>query len=955
MQVLVYSDLNIRKITGFSKFKKAMEAGNFAQADVKKIASNIYRAKLSQAARLLFSLYRYQQQTFCLVLEYLPNHEYEKSRFLNGSPIDENKIPAVKGEPVESEPCVYINHTQPTFYYLDKVISFDEVQQQIYDTPVPVVIVGSAGSGKTALTLEKMKQMVGDVLYVSHSTYLVQNARNLYYSNGYQNDHQEEVDFLSFREYLESIHVPEGREVTRRDFERWYIRHTHKQLPVHKLFEEFRGVLTGPSVKQPWLEREQYLQLGVKQSLFVQELRPSVYDLFEKYLQFLQQSNLFDSNIISQQYLQNVQPRYNFVVVDEVQDLTNTQLMLILKSLHQANEFMLCGDANQIVHPNFFSWSKLKSLFFDNQQEMGEQALNILQANYRNSPLVTNVANRILKLKHARFGSVDRESNYLVKSVGDRDGKLQLLQDGEKVRQQLDDSIARSTKFAVIVMHPEQKPEAERIFSTPLVFSIQEAKGLEYENIILFNFVHQEQQIFKEIASGVSLGDLDVSELKYARAKNKTDKSLEAYKFYINALYVAVTRAVSSLYIVESSLQHALLNLLDLQRFTGELDLAKQESTFEEWQKEAHKLELQGKQEQAENIRKHILKQQPVPWKPLQGDEMQRLLEAAKDNNKKAKLQLMEYSLLHQGLGYLSQLEQDGFKAVSSMLNKNNGTQKAINTVYKNHFMLYTVKQHQGVLREIDKYGVDHRNRFNMTPLMTAAYAGNHELVETIIERGAETSLIANHGLNAWQMIFARILLEPSGRYAVAKLYRMLAPGALSIQVDERLEKLDDHTMFGFLLNAFISLWYQRATPHFIICGEGITAADLHELFVSLPDSVLPPMKKKRNYISRYLSENEVDRDQPRNRKLFKRVKRGHYMLNPALKIRQGESWYSISELFDFDSIGCFGYLTAKQQKVYKRTLDKNLAALRSLYQCSLDDGLNKRQKSDVSIRTFGE
>jgi len=37
-------------------------------------------------------------------------------------------------------------------------------------------------------------------------------------------------------------------------------------------------------------------------------------------------------------------------------------------------------------------------------------------------------------------------------------------------------------------------------------------------------------------------------------------------------------------------------------------------STLEDWQKEARKLELQGKQEQAEAIRHNILEQTPVPW-----------------------------------------------------------------------------------------------------------------------------------------------------------------------------------------------------------------------------------------------------------------------------------------------------------------------------------------------------
>ena len=37
--------------------------------------------------------------------------------------------------------------------------------------------------------------------------------------------------------------------------------------------------------------------------------------------------------------------------------------------LETPTAFLLCGDANQIVHPNFFSWSKVKSLFYAQETE----------------------------------------------------------------------------------------------------------------------------------------------------------------------------------------------------------------------------------------------------------------------------------------------------------------------------------------------------------------------------------------------------------------------------------------------------------------------------------------------------------------------------------------------------------------------------------------------------------
>ena len=67
---------------------------------------------------------------------------------------------------------------------------------------VPLVVVGSAGSGKTAVTLAKMREATGRVLYVTHSAYLAPTARRLYSAHGYENPAQD-VEFMSFRELVE--------------------------------------------------------------------------------------------------------------------------------------------------------------------------------------------------------------------------------------------------------------------------------------------------------------------------------------------------------------------------------------------------------------------------------------------------------------------------------------------------------------------------------------------------------------------------------------------------------------------------------------------------------------------------------------------------------------------------------------------------------------------------------
>src|SRR6266852_5503776 len=904
MQVLLYNQLNPKNIPNFDKMKGLLEAGDFRSADVKKIGENLYRARLDRSNRLVFSLYRSHGHTYILVLECIAHHAYNTSRFLRrGGTIDESKIPTLDHpDQAAAEPLAYMNPQLPTFHLLNKVISFDDAQQAVYTLPPPCIVIGSAGSGKTALTLEKMKEVPGEVLYVTRSSYLAHNARTLYYGLAYENDDQD-VSFLSFTEYLASLRVPPGREMVFRDFAQWFVRHraASRLTDPHALFEEFQGVLTGPATDRPYLSREEYLGLGIRQSIFAEDERPHVYDLFAKYLAFMQDNDYYDPNILSYHYLPLVEPRYDFVVVDEVQDLTTIQLQLILTSLRKPHQFLLCGDANQIVHPNFFSWSTLKRFFYQ-QDGLAAPAelMRILHNNYRNAVNVIEVANRLLKLKHARFGSVDRESNYLVRSTGETSGTVLLLADTEPITRELDQKTRQSTRCAVVVMHPEHKPAARAHFQTPLIFSFQEANGLEYDNIILYNFTSAAEERFREITRDVRAEDVLGEELRYIRAREKGDKSLEIYKFHINALYVAITRAVENLYLIEANPSQRLFEVLGLKRWEERLALADHGSSLEEWRQEARRLELQGKQEQADAIRTQILKLKPVPWEVLHGETLRALeRQTFEHDDKKAKLLLFEYALVYQDHNRMHALAQKGFRPAQQ-------PDKGIKLLNQKYFLPYELKKPEAMLRQVDQYGVDFRNPFNQTPLMIAARLGNDDQVARLVAMGADTGLINNVGFNAFHIALEQACID--AHYAARKLagvYVKLAPLAMVFQVDGRLVKLDNRLMEFLLLNLMIAMFYTRLGDSVVRFGGcAFSSGDFVEVLRHFPAALVPARRKHRAYISSILAKTEVDRDDKYNRKLFRRLKHGHYIINPKLAVWVEGAWRPLYELLSLDALG---------------------------------------------------
>lgn len=913
MEILTYNEMDPKGLCKqVDKVAGLLQAADFSTADVKKLkGTRFYRAKLSSRDRLLFTFGRYNQSCFILLLEVIKNHAYEKSRFLKGTPIDEDKIDFdfSTGQLPSGEltSLVYRNPKRSDFHLLDKIISFDDIQNEIFNLGPPLIVIGSAGSGKTVLTLEKLKHMTGDILYVTLSPYLAENARNLYYSSEYENDRQN-IDFLSFKEFLETIRVPEGREMSFREFERWFERYKHHTSVknTHQLYEEFNGVLTGYPVDRPYLDRKDYLDLGVRRSIFLNTERSEVYNIFEKYLDFLKSGNLYSPNLVSYDYVKLCKPKYDFVVADEVQDLTNIQIHLILNTLRFQGNYVLCGDANQIVHPNFFSWSAVKSMFYEHRlkgdPDKGSgrhrnEIIRVLNANYRNSLSVTDLANRLLLVKNARFGSIDRESNYLVRCVSETKGNIEFLAEKDKTKQEFNLKTGRSAKTAVIVMRSEDKKAARNFFKTPLLFAIHEVKGLEYENIILLNFVSGNAREFSAIVEGVSATDL-ANELKYSRARDKEDKSLEAYKFFINALYVAITRGISNVYIIENNPNHRLFSLLGLHTKSGEIKVASQVSTSGEWQEEAHRLELQGKTEQAEEIRRTILAQKEVPWHVMTPQNIDKLKKEALDPNhynRKAKQLLFDYAVLQQ--------VPELFKSLAELkFNPAKEPEKFRVSVEKKYHQDYLGKKLTEIKKKVEIYGINFRNPFNQTPLMIAAQLGLDELVKWLIANGANRRLTDNWGRTPLQIALRQAYRHEffAGTH-IGRIYSDLAPASIKVKVEGQMIKIDNKLMEFFLLNSMIAQMQDLLRNEVTWKTPSFETASFLSALQYFPDHVIADYRKKRPYLSAILSKNEIHRQDPYNRKLFVRIERGHYIINPNLELAIHDEWINIYDLIHID------------------------------------------------------
>ncbi len=899
--ILHHNELDIKSVEKtFGKTIEQLKKGDFKSADVRKMGNTgFYRARLDIKDRLLFNLVNYQGETHILLLEVIKEHNYAQSRYLRGAQLpDEAQLLPIESiekattQQNQTPELSYLHPKSKSVHLLNKFISFDELQLRVLEIQPPLIIIGSAGSGKTAVVLEKLKQLAGSVAYISLSKFLVENAATLYYSGGYENEYQE-AEFLSLNDYLSSWEKPAGKEIHFRAFAPWFARHAQalKINEPYRVYEEFKGVITGSPIHAAYLSEKEYLELGVKQSIFSADERKRLYPLFTKYLEWLAENGWYDSNIICHQYLEKVQPRYDYVMIDEVQDITNIQLKCILQSLKKADNFILTGDSNQIVHPNFFSWSKVKT-YFHHTSDTSKQ-IQILQTNYRNSPQVVTLSNNLLKIKNTRFGSIDRESNYLVNTISKAEGEAILYTDDDKKKTELNRRTQNSTKFAVIVTDSIYKEEARKFFKTPLVFSVQEAKGLEYENVILVNFISNHEGEFKEIIQGVTPEDLLQEELNYNRSANKHDKDAEIYKFYINSLYVAITRAVKNIYLFEKKVTHPALQLLQLLETKKEIQVAETKSTKEEWLAEAQRLQDQGKYEQAEQIRAKYL-----GYEYISQDQLQQIVALALDPSKtenevkKERKQLFEYATNHQQIDWIEQLSDLKFQRAMVFM-------REIRIARKEFAKQVRLGQKAPVMATLQKYGIQFTADEGANALMLGLHHGQAALSTELLEKGISIKTTDKKGWMAIDYLvdgFYKHTLFKQQQVATPQIlkqfWHLVKPTHIDLEVGKQTIKINSHSMLYYLI-VLMRTKHSSQEEKVVLKSDieknnpmgSFNMNDMEALVGLFPDEIIPQNRKVRSYINSILANNEISHSGKSNCKMvFQRLERGVYILNFNIK-----------------------------------------------------------------------
>ncbi|MCP4132368.1 MAG: UvrD-helicase domain-containing protein [bacterium] len=286
------------------------------------------------------------------------------------------------------------------------------------------------------------------------------------------------------------------------------------------------------SVSSPLLTYNEYVALGKKRAPNFLYDRKEIYSIAEYYQGRLESEGLWDELDLTKAAIAilDANPeryRYNLVVCDEIQDFTDIQVYLIFRLARTYRDILCAGDPRQIINPSGFRWEEVKDKFYERGAPVPD--LVNLRLNFRSVGNIIKLSNSLLDLKQKLIGLTGNE----LKEEWKFSGKPPVFISGIEEQDILEKLSVRVAGLIILVRDArEQKILKERL-RTELVFTISEAKGLEFDTVLVWKFINNKKS--RDLWRKIGTGQVP-DKTRYPHIKHE-----------INLFYVAVTRARNTL------------------------------------------------------------------------------------------------------------------------------------------------------------------------------------------------------------------------------------------------------------------------------------------------------------------------------------------------------------------------------------------------------------------------
>ena len=275
-----------------------------------------------------------------------------------------------------------------------------------------------------------------------------------------------------------------------------------------------KGSMLAVEKEEGHLSKEEYERLGRKMAPNYEDRRQDIYRIFELYKDYIQNhscdDNIFDEcdlnfNLYSRlNALKDLPWSIHSLYIDEVQDFTQAELSIFIRICRDPNDLFLTGDtAQSIMRGIAFRFGDLKSIFYRASKQVSRSVKSVpvkvpkvdeLTINFRSHTGILRLAASIIDLmKHFFPNSFD----CLPGDEGMFPGPIPVVLDACHVsdlalvlrsNKRESSTIEFGAHQVIIVQSEEAKKNIPDVLSTGIVLTVFESKGLEFDDVLLYNF-----------------------------------------------------------------------------------------------------------------------------------------------------------------------------------------------------------------------------------------------------------------------------------------------------------------------------------------------------------------------------------------------------------------------------------------------------------------------------------
>ncbi|KAL8670745.1 MAG: hypothetical protein Q9168_004738 [Polycauliona sp. 1 TL-2023] len=354
-------------------------------------------------------------------------------------------------------------------------------------------------------------------------------------------------------------------------------RNNDRKLPLSLVFAEIMGVVKGSAVSARTfrsLTYEEYLDRSsrVAPAFDSRADRSAIYQMFQAYENHKSERREVDyaDRVIAissslhrtPDLKQLLAGAMDEIYVDEVQDQRSVDLELLLKLVKDSRYFHAAGDTAQAIsQESTFRFQDLKAMIYDrfvgnaDSRENGHERPRVVQLglNYRSHHGIVKFGSMVMNLLWKTFPqTVDKlvpEEGLLlgpspIMFIGcEYDVLTKVTLDGSE------EAPADKAKFGaeqvVLVRDEESKARLKNsVGDIVLILTILQSKGMEFDDVVLFDF-------FTSCPEPDGWRSLHASSNNEARKFDS--KKYAAMCTELKQLYVAVTRARTKLFVMETA------------------------------------------------------------------------------------------------------------------------------------------------------------------------------------------------------------------------------------------------------------------------------------------------------------------------------------------------------------------------------------------------------------------